>query len=102
MARIDRLYAFIIQDGERPDDEGVMAMRVNPPNQEPFWMPLVGADMNRVNDLTEHADNIARVKGKPYKIVEFRKVSEVHRRSGATIAGGRSDGESKETDSKTE
>ena len=102
MPRINRLYAFIIQDGERPDDEGIMAMRITPPNQEPFWMPLVGADMNRVNDLTEHADGIARVKGRPYKIVEFHKVSEVHRQSHIEVAGGETDEETQETDSKTD
>lgn len=100
MPKINRLYAFIIQDGERPDDEGIMATRISPPNQEPFWMPLVGADMNRVNDLVDHADQIASIKGKPYTIVEFQKVSEIHRQAAAT-AGGPNE-EKQETNSKTE
>ena len=96
MPKINKLYAFIMQDGETENDEGVIAMKITPTNQEAFWIPLIGADMSRVKDLTKTADDIARAMGKPYKIVEFHKVSEIHRQPDAEIAGGKTD-EDKQT-----
>ena len=102
MPKIDRLFAFIMQD-KGVDDEGVMAMRVSPPDKEAVWVPLIGADMNRVNGLTQYADDIAKLKGKPYKIVEFHKVSEVHRQPEVIVAGGEPNENKQEleTESKT-
>ena len=102
MPKVDRLYAFIMQDGETENDEGIIAMRLTPPNQEPFWTPLIGADMSRVKDLTQIADDIARTKGKTYKIVEFHKVSEVIRQPDATTAGGKPDEDKQELETNSE
>jgi len=89
MAKIDKLYAFIMEEGDGPETEGIMAVRMESPEGDPFWMPLVGGDMSRVQNLTEFADSIAKTKNKPYKIVEFHKVSETRRQPEAKVRGGK-------------
>jgi hypothetical protein len=65
MPKITQMFAFISEEG--PEDEGVMGMMRNG-----MWMPLVGADMKRVNTLIPIADQISALSGKPYKIIKFR------------------------------
>lgn len=72
MPRITELYAFIAE--ESPEDEGLMAARTYQ-----GWMPLVGADMNRVKSLSEVADEISALTGKPYKLLRFQLVGEITR-----------------------
>lgn len=45
MPRIEEMYAFVAEDSG-PDDEGVVGMAT-----KSGWMPLVGADMARVESL---------------------------------------------------
>ncbi|GAH83034.1 unnamed protein product, partial [marine sediment metagenome] len=45
MPRIEEMYAFVAED-TGPDDEGVVGV-----NTGCGWMPLVGADMARVESL---------------------------------------------------
>ena len=67
MPRIDSIFAFVAEDSG-PDDEGVIgAMTVD------GWMPLVGADMARVNALRPIARAVAQRLGKPVKLLRFTK-----------------------------
>jgi hypothetical protein len=67
MPKITELFAFV-SIGDDPDDEGVMAFQTN----DGIWMPMVGADMARVNELKPMADRISKITGKPYKILQFK------------------------------
>jgi hypothetical protein len=51
MPKITELFAFV-SIGSDPDDEGVMAFQTNGGT----WMPMVGADMTRVNELKPPAE----------------------------------------------
>jgi hypothetical protein len=65
--KIKELYAFV-SIGDEPDDEGIMAFQTD----DGTWMPMVGADMTRVNELKPLADRISKITGKPYKILRFK------------------------------
>ena len=65
MPKINKLYAFIAEDNG-PDDEGIMGFQFGDE-----WMPMIGADMERVNALIPIADQISEATGKPYKIKYF-------------------------------
>ena len=67
MPKITELYAFV-SIGSDPDDEGIMAFQTD----DGTWMPMVGADMTRVNELKPMADRISEIAGKPYKILRFK------------------------------
>jgi len=71
MPRIEEMYAFIVED-TGPDDEGVIGIQL-PPGDDgtTLWLPLVGADMARVNSLRPTALGIAQQLGKPIKLVHF-------------------------------
>lgn len=71
MPKITEMYAFVAAD-KGPEDEGVMAMQT-----VTGWMPLVGADMVRVNDLKPIAEMIAKNTGKPYRILRFKLEGEI-------------------------
>jgi len=60
---IEKMYAFVSED---PTGEGVMAM-----NTAMGWMPMVGADMDRVMSLIPMADKISELTERPYKILSF-------------------------------
>ncbi len=65
MPRIDEMYAFIVED-TGPDDEGIVAT-----NLGGTMMPLVGADMKRVESLRPMAQHMSRFLGKPVKLIHF-------------------------------
>jgi hypothetical protein len=67
MPKITELYAFV-SIGSDPDDEGIMAFQTN----DGTWMPMIGADMTRINQLKPMADKISEIAGKPYKILRFK------------------------------
>jgi len=69
--RIETMYAFITED-KNPDDEGIIAM-----HRGTGWIPLVGADMERVESLKPIAQGIARQIGKNIKIVRFETRKEI-------------------------
>lgn len=71
MPKIEQMYAFITED-KGPDDEGVIGM-----NTDMGWMPLVGADMARVESLRPIALQIAREVGKPIKLLRFTQREEL-------------------------
>jgi hypothetical protein len=61
---IDRIYAFVTKD--KDGHEGIMAYMT-----DQGWMPMVGADMDRVESLKPQADKIAKISGMEYEIREF-------------------------------
>jgi len=65
MPKIEAMYAFISTE-EGPNDEGVVAMRVGN-----TWMPLVGADMKRVDSLRPIAKQIAEATKKRIVLAKF-------------------------------
>jgi len=65
MPRIEEMYAFVAEDSG-PDDEGIVGM-----GTKAGWMPLVGADMTRVESLKPIARNIAAQTGKKIKLLHF-------------------------------
>jgi len=65
MPRIEEMYAFVAED-TGPDDEGIIGM-----NTEMGWLPLVGADMARVDSLRPIAQGIGRQVGKKVTLVHF-------------------------------
>lgn len=65
MPRIEEMYAFVAEDSG-PDDEGVVSM-----NTVAGWMPLVGADMARVESLRPIARSIGEQTGKKIKLLHF-------------------------------
>lgn len=67
LLRIEKMYAFIAVD---PVDgtEGVCSIMM-----QGNYMPLVGADMERVDSLKPHAQRIANVSGAEIKLCYFSK-----------------------------
>jgi len=65
MPRIEEMYAFVAEDSG-PDDEGVVAMSVGN-----VMLPLVGADMARVESLRPIARNISAETGQRIKLLHF-------------------------------
>lgn len=62
--RITELYAYVIAD-TGPDDEGVPAFLG--PNG--IWMPMMGADRERAEQLRSRAQLAATAAGKPIKLI---------------------------------
>lgn len=66
MNKITELYAFVATD---PDgSEGIMAFRSGD-----HWMPMIGADLARVESLRPLADRIAKATGQQYEIRYFTR-----------------------------
>ena len=64
MPKITRMFAFVVADKDE-NDEGVVGFR----DFNGQWLPLVGADMARIQSLKPLADKISHETGKPYKII---------------------------------
>ena len=75
MPKIKRMYAFVAE--EEPGEEGVMGMQMG----DGAWIPLVGADMTRIEQLIPIADRIAAISNMPYKIIKFRIEEVIERRN---------------------
>lgn len=71
MPRIEEMYAFITEE-KGPGDEGILAM-----NAGLGWIPLVGADMARVEVLRPVALKLAQNLGKKVKLLHFTKREEL-------------------------
>ena len=71
MPRIEEMYAFVVED-TGPDDEGVIGIQ-SPPGDDgrTLWLPLVGADMARVESLRPIAQGIGHQLGKKVTLVHF-------------------------------
>ena len=66
MPKIKTIYAFIATEKD-PDDEGIVAQFMGG-----MWMPLVGADKDRVNSLKPIAERIAKITKKKITLVQFK------------------------------
>ena len=66
---IEEMFAFISVDNE-DGDEGVMAFM----SHDGTMMPMVGADMARIESLIPLADYTAKILGSPYEIKRFKLV----------------------------
>ncbi len=65
LPKIECIYAFIMADAG-PEDEGVIAARVGD-----MWLPLIGADMDRVKFLRPFAETVAQVTDKKIVLARF-------------------------------
>lgn len=70
MPQIDSLYAFVAEDS--PGDEGIIGAKT-----AEGWLPLVGADMARVESLRPLAQALAQQTGKTIKLLHFETRREV-------------------------
>ena len=68
--KIKEMYAYV---AEEEFGEGLMAFL----NSEGIWMPMVGADMDRLEDLTPIAEKISKAVGRPFKILKFSNRSDI-------------------------
>ena len=73
MPTIDRMYAFVAEDNG-PADEGLMAFIAPGTGQ---WMPMVGADLDRIQSLIPMAELIAKQTGKPFKVLLFENRKDI-------------------------
>ena len=69
--RIDQMYAFIQLD-PLDNTEGVIAFM-----SENGWMPMVGADMGRVEFLKPMAKRVADETGRPVQLIKFSVREEI-------------------------
>ena len=67
---IKEMYAFIAIDKE--GNEGIMGIR----GDNHSWLPLVGADMARVNSIKCAAQNLAKITGTKCILKKFKLVYE--------------------------
>ncbi len=70
MPKILEMYAFVVED-TGPDDEGVVALQSQKGSLGVLWLPLVGADMRRVESLKPIAAGIGKQLGKEVKLIHF-------------------------------
>lgn len=73
MPKIVEMFAFVVAD-EDDDDEGVMGFC---PMGSSVMFPMVGADMERVEQLRPWADEVAERTGKPYVVKRFEYVGDL-------------------------
>ena len=77
MPRIEEMYAFIVEDSG-PDDEGIIGMQTAPGDKgQILWLPMVGADMARVESLRPIAQGIGHQLGKKVTLVSFSNRKEL-------------------------
>jgi hypothetical protein len=65
MPKVTEIFAFIAED-TGPDDEGVAAALMG--NN---WVPLLGADMARIDSLRPLSEQIAQSTGKQVRLLKF-------------------------------
>ena len=65
MPRIEQIFVFAALD-KSPDDEGVAAFKTGE-----GWMPMVGADLKKVDQLRPIAEEIAHKTGKKIRVLKF-------------------------------
>ncbi len=70
MPKITEMYAFIVEDSG-PNDEGVVAIASEEGTMGKIWLPLVGADMARVESLKPLAAGIGKQIGKKVRLIHF-------------------------------
>lgn len=78
MPKITKMWAYTITEDN--GDEGIIAFTMD----NGMWMPLVGADMDRVVSLQPYAEKTAKIVGKPYNLLKF-KIIERYNENGDVI-----------------
>lgn len=63
--KIDEMYAFIATEDD--GQEGICAFQ----SQPGVWLPMVGADLKRVDSLRPMAKAIAKATGKRIEVCKF-------------------------------
>ncbi len=72
MPKIEEMYAYIAHEEGDPDDEGVCAFKVPAMGfEKEQWMPMVGADEERMMSLKLTAQGIANITGQKITLVKF-------------------------------
>lgn len=69
--KIDEMFAFIQLD-PLDNTEGVIAFLTTE-----GWMPMVGADMGRVESLRPQAQEVADATGRPVQLIKFSSREEL-------------------------
>jgi hypothetical protein len=68
MPLVTELFAFVaVADGAESDDEGIMAFM----SDDGIMIPMIGADLERVEQLKPIARSVAKRAGCSYKILTF-------------------------------
>ncbi len=67
MPKIDEMYAYIAHEENDPDDEGLTAFR----GSSGAWLPMVGADEERMMSLKLMAQGIANITRQKITLVKF-------------------------------
>lgn len=70
MKKIGELFAFVMVDGG--GDEGIPAF-----THEQYFVPMVGADMARVESFRVMAQALCNASGKPMKILRFSQAEQI-------------------------
>ena len=70
MPKIEELLAYISDEGD--GDEGVVAAKLGD-----SWMPLIGADRDRMESLRHIAKDTAKMSGRPVRLVRFSTLEEM-------------------------
>jgi hypothetical protein len=68
--KITELYAFVVTCAD--GDEGIMAFK----SGDITWMPMIGADLDRIESLRRIADAIAKETGTQYEVRYFTRRTE--------------------------
>ena len=71
--KITEMYAFVCEDSDAPGVEGIPAVA----GPDGIAMPMVCADVARVQSLRPIAQRIAKEYGKRIRLVRFRQMEEV-------------------------
>jgi len=74
MPKIRALYAYLSHEKGDPDDEGVTAFM---PELSGQWMPMVGADKERMESLRPIAQGLANESGQKITLVKFSFRSDI-------------------------
>ena len=70
--KIEKMYAFVAENDE---GEGVMAFM-----SDRTWMPMVGADFKRIESLLSIAEEVSKLSGKKFRILQFDNRTDVTER----------------------
>ena len=68
MPKIEAMYAYISHEKGDPDEEGVTAFL---PGLSDQWVPMVGADEERMASLRPMAQELANASGQTITLVKF-------------------------------
>ena len=73
MPKITEMFAYVMADKNEYDEGliGFYSPRVG------GWVPMVGADMDRIKSLKKEADRVSARVGRPYKNLKFKLVGEI-------------------------